>query len=244
MFVTKVLSERGTEALMQERVADYEARALNYLKSTFPGHHKRHGADTEFALVRYAYSTARRRGIKRIRDHLQYLGLTVYFGAGFERNPLHHHAVRRAGWLGPDGSAQRISSFDMLFAWAERWQDLTALDCETWPTETLHDETLRLGAWPDERGVLQSLSAIWPNRTMAVPQSHLLDFIRETQAFANSMALPQEEALLWSAAALHLGSRFPQDPRYKPLAAKMHANSDAPRPTAQSIMADLEALSA
>ncbi|WP_147436003.1 hypothetical protein [Litoreibacter meonggei] len=228
---------------MQERVADYEQRALGYLKTTFPLHHQLHGNDTELALVRATYQTARRRGIKRIRDHLQYLGLTVYLGAGFERNPLHLHPVRRAGWLAPDGTAHRISNFDMLFAWAERWQELTALDCEEWPSQSLYDEVLRLGAWPDERAVYEALCTIWPNRTMAVPQPDLLDFIRETQAFAQSMALPQEETILWITAALQLGSRFAQDPRYQPLAAKLHPNSNAPRPTAKSIMADLKAAS-
>lgn len=244
MLVSKVLSESGKDALRQERVADYEDRALGYLKETFPEHHARHGADIELALIRSAYGTAKRRGIKRIRDHLQYLAITVYLGAGFERNPLHRHAIRRAGWLSADGTALRISSFDMLFAWAGRWQELTALDTEPWPAAILHEEVLRLGAWPDEPAILDSLRAIWPNRTMAANPPDLLDFVRESQAFATSLALPQNETVFLTTAALHLGSRFPQDPRYQPLAAKMHPNSDAPRPTPESLMADLEGLSA
>ena len=243
MLVSKVLSESGKDALMKERVADYEQRALEYLTTTFPEHHKLHGAETELALIRSAYGIARRRGVKRIRDHLQYLALTIHFGVGFERNPLHMHQIRRAGWLTSDGTIRRISSFDLMFAWAEKWQELAELDRTPQPVEVLHNEVLRLGAWPDERAIFDSLWVIWPNRTMATPRQYLQEFIRESQAYSASMNLPHEETVLWSAAALHLGSRFPQDPRYRELAAKMHPNTDAPRPTAQSILADIEAVS-
>lgn len=242
MLVSKVLSGQGRSALMQERVADYELRAQAYLCDTFPEHHAKHGAEVELALIRSTYGTAKRRGIKRIRDHLQYLALTVYLGAGFERNPLHQRAIHRAGWRAVDGSNKRISSFDTLFGWAGQWQELTALDGDPWPLEALHDEALRLSGWHGDAALLDSLIQIWPNRTMAAPQNALVEFAQEAHAYATSLSLPQGEMLLWATAGLHLGSRFPQDARFQPLAAKMHPTSEAVRPTPDSLLTDLQEL--
>lgn len=238
MLLNQVLTEAGNSALMAERVGHYHEQAARHLDEVHPDRTETLSAEIKKALITSAYERADARGIKRTRDHLNYLSLAAQLGVAFEQNPLHRRALVRAGWCGQDGSAHRISSFDVVLSWTGQWQGLTALDAEDFDLSYLSDTALEMCAGYDAHTLLRAVMDIYPNRTGAVPKIALQEAVLSAHHYTSTRSMAPDAAFLFVLACIHLGLRFPVEPRYHGVSEMFEP--EAPALTAQALATALE----
>jgi len=238
MLLNQVLTDAGQSALLAERISRYNEQAARHLDQLHPDRAKPLTEKTKTALIKDAYQRAAARGVKRTRDHLNYLSLAAALGFAFEQNPLHRRALVRAGWYGQDGTARRISSFDVPLGWAAQWQGLTELDAEDFDLPYLADTAFTMRAGYDASSLLRAVMDGAPNRTGAVPKLALQEAILSAHHYSGTRSMAPDAAFLFVLACVHLGLRFPMEPRYHSVSILF--DPDAPELTAQTLAAQLQ----
>lgn len=219
MLLSQVRTTQGEEALRVRRREDYRRNALEFLEKTFPDDMATCSLSEKNTFIEFAYTAALRRDLRRERDLLQYLSVTVYWGIAFETDPQHRPALVWAGWLNKDGSFRKTGDFDALFAAVNRWSRLTQCECEN-GSDLLKRVRRAMEAGDNVEstaGIRRLLSDIWPDRMGVLSDDAQNAIIDTALQHARELKVKGRDMILYSALGIHLGYWFHNDPHYADL---------------------------
>ncbi len=211
LYLEDFVDQRTLAPYIAERRADYEDKAVAFLRQSFASR----TADLDEAalrgVVRLAYPRARLRGIRTERDHLKYLIAVMHWGSGFEDDPGHATRLERAGWR-TAGGEPRLNPYlapvlDQIDLW-HRDIGLAGLN----PARL---RELSAGVPPtDSDARLARLADLWPGVAAATPEPDRRAALAQAADFATRSGLCDRGVLVYAAIAQLLGCGFGEDPLY------------------------------
>lgn len=230
LHLEEFVDARTLAPYMAERRADYEDKAIDFLRQTFPRRVPSRDDAPLRRIVRLAYPRARLRGIRTERDHLKYLIAVMHWGSHFEDDPTHASRLFRAGWRTAQGAPclnpYLVPVLDQIDLWHRdtRQAGLNPHLLAEWSQDGAHlaDDD------PDSR--LSRLAALWPRVAAATPMPDRRAGLAQAGEFAARFELCGRGTLVYAAIAQLLGSGFGTDPLY-PWAARaltMRGTQDDP----------------
>lgn len=198
-------------AMMGQRRAAYERRALAFLRETHAPEMALVSDDDGAAIIRDAYAAAYGLGCRDERDHLRFLIAVMHWGSGFLTDP--RFSDRLAGLRRP--GMPRIS-LARLIEELDRWQAAVASDMAR-PERRVAgfsdlydtgDEALRADSaagW---------MARLWPARWADMSGAAQGAFLRAAADSAARLGLSGCDAVAHGGLGLYFGYRFDLDPRF------------------------------
>ncbi|HEU0177656.1 MAG TPA: hypothetical protein VFV58_25620 [Blastocatellia bacterium] len=99
------------QVLNESRQRHFEARAIDYLKSKYPGNYRRRGADQILQLIRKAIDKAKRAGLDSEAGVIAYIELSLIYGENFDQHEAWAYYIIHQSELDPEAKIGRLENY-------------------------------------------------------------------------------------------------------------------------------------
>lgn len=209
--VQEFFTEKGTKALLADKVYRYETRAVAFFRSQFPQKTKYLSEEQLHDVVKLAYKNSKSRDLNSERDHWKYLVIVGFWGSYFEQDLQYQNILKNLGWDDPycndlDGLIDQISSF----------QNMKKLDVNKKESnfrklvEILLNPNLKITR---DFGI-QVIYAIWPNWSRQFSSDEISSFVSASAKITKDLNIGDKSRLIYTILSVNFGSNFLNDPLY------------------------------